>query len=221
MCAHYTALRARQRKTTKARVTDPEIRVSRETCEGPGVLNKAAVTASQTCGGADEVMDEVSFSPCPTHFGRSLAHHTPCMRPCASRVYLSLQLSRRWKLVVFSCAMLSNAISVANVFPYAPLMVEHLGMTHDRRELGFYAGFLMASYMIGSILTQYHLGMLCDRWGRKKVILLGLASGTLPHDVAGALRTVMTGASVTEAIAKCAEALEATERARQALVGEA
>ena len=102
------------------------------------------------------------------------------MRLLASRVYLSLQLSRRWKLVVFSCAMLSNAISVANVFPYAPLMVEHLGMTHDRRELGFYAGFLMASYMIGSMLTQYHLGMLCDRWGRKKVILLGLASGTLP-----------------------------------------
>ena len=111
------------------------------------------------------------------------------MRLLASRVYLSLQLSRRWKLVVFSCAMLSNAISVANVFPYAPLMVEHLGMTHDRRELGFYAGFLMASYMIGSMLTQYHLGMLCDRWGRKKVILLGLASGTLPQLLFGLSRT--------------------------------
>ena len=77
--------------------------------------------------------------------------------------------------------MLANSISVANVFPYGPLMVQHLGMTDDRRELGFFAGFLMTSYMVGSMLSSYHLGMLCDRWGRKKVILLGLLAQTLPQ----------------------------------------
>ena len=111
------------------------------------------------------------------------------MRPCAGCEYLGVRLRRRAKLVAFAVAVLANAITIANVFPYAPLMVRHLGMTDDKRELGWYAGFFMTTYQLGQMLSSYHLGRLSDRWGRKKVILLGLASCTLPQLLFGLSRS--------------------------------
>ena len=92
---------------------------------------------------------------------------------------------RRRALCALCFGICVNAVSIANIFPYAPFMVRHLGMTEDERELGFYAGFLMSAYQLGNLLTNYHLGAFADSYGRKPVLLLGLLSCTLPQVVFG------------------------------------
>jgi len=101
--------------------------------------------------------------------------------------WLQRRLQRRLPLIIFSLAILANGVSITNVFPYGPAMCLHLGLTKDKRELGFYAGFLMATYQLGQMLSSFPLGQLADRptFGRKRVILLGLASCTLPQVVFG------------------------------------
>ena len=108
------------------------------------------------------------------------------MRLLAGRLELLChRLSRELMIATFAAALLANAIAITNVFPYAPLMTEWQGMTDDRRELGFYAGFFMAAYQISQMLTSYHLGKLSDTHGRKRVILLGLATCTIPQVLFG------------------------------------
>ena len=46
-------------------------------------------------------------------------------------------------LGALALALTANALSVTNVFPYAPFQVKFFGLTEDDRELGFYAGFFM------------------------------------------------------------------------------
>ena len=103
------------------------------------------------------------------------------------RLQIERLIQRRSKLIVFALALLANSVSIANVFPYAPYLVLHLGLTDDKRKLGFYAGYLMASYQLGQLLSSYPLGKLSEspKFGRKKVMLLGLASCTLPQIVFG------------------------------------
>ena len=100
------------------------------------------------------------------------------MRRCA---YVFLRLRHRSHLIAFVVMLFANAFSICQVFPYAPAMVKHLGMTNDNRELGFYAGYLFAAYMAGNFLSAYPLGRLADERGRKKILLLGLWSSTLPQ----------------------------------------
>ena len=101
----------------------------------------------------------------------------------ASRVpdLVRCSLRSRAPLIALFLACIANACTIANIFPYAPAMMLHLGITDDKRELGFYAGFLMSAYQLGQMLTSYHLGVLADRWGRKSVILLGLWGCTAPQ----------------------------------------
>ena len=102
------------------------------------------------------------------------------------RLQIERLIQRRSKLIVFALVLLANGVSIANVFPYAPYLVLHLGLSDDTRKLGFYAGYLMASYQLGQLLSSYPLGKLSESpKGRKKVVLLGLASCTLPQIVFG------------------------------------
>ncbi|KAG6762093.1 hypothetical protein POTOM_032578 [Populus tomentosa] len=43
-------------------------------------------------------------------------------------------------------------------------------------DIGFYAGFVGSSFMIGRALTSFFWGWLADRYGRKPIILIGTAS---------------------------------------------
>ena len=120
---------------------------------------------------------------------RLLSLRASRMRLLAGRLELLChRLSRELMIATFAAALLANAIAITNVFPYAPLMTEWQGMTDDRRELGFYAGFFMAAYQISQMLTSYHLGKLSDTHGRKRVILLGLATCTIPQVLFGLTR---------------------------------
>lgn len=47
------------------------------------------------------------------------------------------------ELITLSITMLSNSLNISVLFPFVGLMVEHLGMTEDRRELGGSTSFLV------------------------------------------------------------------------------
>ena len=55
------------------------------------------------------------------------------------------------------------------------------GLTDDDRALGFYAGFFMTARQVGAGLSAIPWGILSDRWGKKRVILCGLAANTMPQ----------------------------------------
>ena len=79
------------------------------------------------------------------------------------RLQIERLIQRRSKLIVFALVLLANGVSIANVFPYAPYLVLHLGLSDDTRKLGFYAGYLMASYQLGQLLSSYPLGKVAKR----------------------------------------------------------
>ena len=94
-------------------------------------------------------------------------------------------LTSKLPIISLAVALSSNALSVTNVFPYAPFQVKYFGLTQDERELGFYAGFFMSAYMIGCVLSSIPWGAVSDRTGKKFVIMVGLLSNTLPQIVFG------------------------------------
>ena len=88
-------------------------------------------------------------------------------------------------LAALALALTSNALSITNVFPYAPFQVKYFGLTEDDRELGFYAGFIMTAYMIGAGLSAIPWGAFSDKYGKKAVIMIGLLANTAPQALYG------------------------------------
>jgi MFS family permease len=95
-------------------------------------------------------------------------------------------------LGALALALTANALSITNVFPYAPFMVKFFGLTDDERALGFYAGFFMTAYMIGNGASAMFWGYASDRIGKRAVIVLGLAANTLPQVIFGVATSMPT-----------------------------
>ena len=49
-------------------------------------------------------------------------------------------------------------------------------MAVSRDEAGFYAGYLASSMMLGRVFSSVPWGIVADSYGRKPVILIGLAT---------------------------------------------
>lgn len=80
------------------------------------------------------------------------------------------------RLLAVALALFANAYAMSNPFPYAPFMVLSFGVVSDTRETGFFAGWIMSSFMAGRAVSSYPLGILSDKWGRRPVVELGLWS---------------------------------------------
>ncbi|CAI5982964.1 unnamed protein product [Closterium sp. NIES-64] len=79
--------------------------------------------------------------------------------------------------VVAICVMyFTNALAPTILFPFLPLMVASFHVTDDPTKLGYYAGYLGSSYFVGSLISSSFWGILSDHWGRKPVLLIGLAA---------------------------------------------
>jgi MFS family permease len=71
---------------------------------------------------------------------------------------------------------LCTALPISSLFPYIYFMIRDFHIAKQEEDIGFYAGFVGSSFMIGRALTSIFWGKLADRYGRKPIILIGTFS---------------------------------------------
>ncbi|KAJ3681154.1 hypothetical protein LUZ60_015643 [Juncus effusus] len=71
---------------------------------------------------------------------------------------------------------LCTGLPIASLFPYLYFMIRDLNIAKTEEDIGFYAGFVGASYMLGRALTSIFWGRVADKYGRKPVIVIGVFS---------------------------------------------
>ncbi|XP_057828207.2 probable peptide/nitrate transporter At3g43790 isoform X2 [Cryptomeria japonica] len=79
------------------------------------------------------------------------------------------------ELSLVALLVLCNSLPISSLFPFLYFMVRdfHIGKTED---IGYYAGYIGSSFMFGRFLTSALWGMASDKYGRKPVMLIGVAS---------------------------------------------
>ncbi|XP_010557819.1 PREDICTED: protein ZINC INDUCED FACILITATOR-LIKE 1-like [Tarenaya hassleriana] len=81
-----------------------------------------------------------------------------------------------WELFIIWIIVLSTVLPVSSLFPFLYFMIEDFKITDKEEDIGFYAGFVGCTFMVGRILTSVVWGVMADRYGRKPIILLGTGS---------------------------------------------
>lgn len=71
---------------------------------------------------------------------------------------------------------LCTALPITSLFPFLYFMIRDFHIAKTEEDIGFYAGFVGSSFMIGRALTSILWGVVADRYGRKPVILIGTLS---------------------------------------------
>ncbi|XP_066336646.1 protein ZINC INDUCED FACILITATOR-LIKE 1-like isoform X1 [Miscanthus floridulus] len=71
---------------------------------------------------------------------------------------------------------LCTALPISSLFPFLYFMIRDLGVAKRTEDIGFYAGFVGASFMFGRCLTSTAWGIAADRIGRKPVVVFGISS---------------------------------------------
>ncbi|KAG5389408.1 hypothetical protein IGI04_030949 [Brassica rapa subsp. trilocularis] len=69
-----------------------------------------------------------------------------------------------------------SALPISSLFPYLYFMIRDFHVAEKEEDIGFYAGFVASSFMIGKALTSILWGKLADRYGRKPIILMATFS---------------------------------------------
>ncbi|KAF9592743.1 hypothetical protein IFM89_017313 [Coptis chinensis] len=72
--------------------------------------------------------------------------------------------------------VLGSALPISSLFPFLYFMIRDTHIAKREDDIGFFAGFVGASFMFGRALTSYLWGVIADRYGRKPVIVIGTAS---------------------------------------------
>ncbi|KAK0578587.1 hypothetical protein LWI29_012884 [Acer saccharum] len=71
---------------------------------------------------------------------------------------------------------LCTALPISSLFPFVYFMIRDFHIAKREEDIGFYAGFVGSSFMLGRALTSFLWGVVADRYGRKPVIFIGTLS---------------------------------------------
>ncbi|XP_062092069.1 protein ZINC INDUCED FACILITATOR-LIKE 1-like [Humulus lupulus] len=100
-------------------------------------------------------------------------YHPDCPG-CKVEKYKNLQqgfpfrdLFRIWAIVI------ASALPISSLFPFLYFMIRDLNVAKREEDIGYYAGYVGSSYMLGRALTSVLWGHVADRYGRKPVIIIG------------------------------------------------
>ncbi|CAN8302782.1 unnamed protein product [Cochlearia groenlandica] len=72
--------------------------------------------------------------------------------------------------------VLCTSLPVSSLYPFLYFMIGDFNIAKKQEDIGFYAGFVGCSLMLGRASTSVVWGVIADRYGRKPVILIGTAS---------------------------------------------
>jgi MFS family permease len=81
-----------------------------------------------------------------------------------------------WELFTVWIIVLCTALPISSLFPFLYFMIDDFNIAKKEEDIGFYAGFVGCSFMLGRAFTSVAWGLVADRYGRKPVILIGTAS---------------------------------------------
>ncbi|KAF9676481.1 hypothetical protein SADUNF_Sadunf08G0006400 [Salix dunnii] len=77
------------------------------------------------------------------------------------------------ELISIWIVVLCTALPISTLFPFLYFMIRDFGIAEREEDIGYYAGYVGSSFMIGRALTSVFWGIVADRYGRKPVIILG------------------------------------------------
>ncbi|PIN17196.1 Permease of the major facilitator superfamily [Handroanthus impetiginosus] len=80
------------------------------------------------------------------------------------------------QVLIIWIIVLSTALTISSLFPFLYFMVRDFHIAKREEDIGYYAGFIGSSYMLGRVLTSVLWGAVADRYGRKPVIIIGCAT---------------------------------------------
>ncbi|XP_024318601.1 protein ZINC INDUCED FACILITATOR-LIKE 1 isoform X3 [Brachypodium distachyon] len=89
------------------------------------------------------------------------------------------------ELSFVSATTLAASLPITCLFPFMYFMVRDFNVAKNEEDIGSYAGFLAASYMIGRATTSIFWGIAADRLGRKPVIAFSMLSVVLLQTLFG------------------------------------
>uniref|UniRef100_K3XSD3 Major facilitator superfamily (MFS) profile domain-containing protein n=1 Tax=Setaria italica TaxID=4555 RepID=K3XSD3_SETIT len=69
-----------------------------------------------------------------------------------------------------------KALPIQSLFPYLYFMVLGLKVAKEEQDIGFYAGFVGATYFVGRTISAVPWGMFADKYGRKPCIVISILS---------------------------------------------
>ncbi|CAN1804380.1 Protein ZINC INDUCED FACILITATOR-LIKE 1 [Linum perenne] len=84
--------------------------------------------------------------------------------------------------------VLSTTLPISSLFPYLYFMIRDFNIATREEDIGYYAGYVGSSFMLGRALTSVFWGLVADRYGRKPVILLGTSSVVILNTLFGLSR---------------------------------
>ncbi|GFP93947.1 protein zinc induced facilitator-like 1 [Phtheirospermum japonicum] len=67
---------------------------------------------------------------------------------------------------------LASTLTIASLFPFLYFMIRDFHIAEQEEDIGYYAGFIGSSYMLGRALTSVVWGAIADKYGRKPCQLL-------------------------------------------------
>ncbi|KAH7865961.1 hypothetical protein Vadar_013633 [Vaccinium darrowii] len=80
------------------------------------------------------------------------------------------------ELVSIWIVVLCTALPISSLFPFLYFMIRDFKVAKTEEDVGYYAGYVGSSFMLGRALTSVLWGMIADRYGRKPVMILGTAT---------------------------------------------
>ncbi|WVZ54621.1 hypothetical protein U9M48_005389 [Paspalum notatum var. saurae] len=80
------------------------------------------------------------------------------------------------ELFFVGATTLASSLPITCLFPFMYFMVKDFHIAKTEADIGFYAGFLGASYMVGRAVSAIFWGIISDRIGRKPVIAFSILS---------------------------------------------
>ncbi|XP_062196092.1 probable peptide/nitrate transporter At3g43790 isoform X2 [Phragmites australis] len=80
------------------------------------------------------------------------------------------------ELVLIWLITVCSTLPIQSLFPFLYFMIRDLHIAKQVQDIGFYAGFVGASYMFGRALSSTIWGMVADKYGRIPVLVITLIS---------------------------------------------
>ncbi|KAJ1564212.1 hypothetical protein HK096_009109, partial [Nowakowskiella sp. JEL0078] len=83
-----------------------------------------------------------------------------------------------------------EGFQVAIMVPFVYQMVKSFNVSNDEKELGFYVGLITSVYSLAQVISSIPIGWLSDKFGRRPLMLVGLAGNAISLVFFGVSKTL-------------------------------